>query len=495
MASIPWPALLKLVLALFIWTGTRVIYNIYFHPLRSFPGPVLARATRLYSVYIRAAGLSDWKALQWHNQYGGIVRVAPDELSFSTGSAWEDIYGTKLSKSQRLQKDPHFYMGATAPNGEKNLGAANDEDHSRIRSVIAHGFSDRALHTQEGLIRAHVDRLVQHLGDLHEKPTDIVRWIHHHAYDVIAHLCFGQDLDALSSKGWFPPAKAVFEGIREGVTLIEVLRFVPFKATVLGMLVWAFGKARRENFDASVSRAMLRLRQEETDNVDFISYILRAKESAKELTPSELTANVALLIDAGSETTATMLCGCLFYLSMDRTTLEALTSTLRNEFKTYDEITLRSLAKMKPLTNVLQESLRVYPPLPASLPRMIPGTGATINGILVPPKTRVGVHQLAAYHSAKNFAQPDKFLPERWDGTDERFAHDQRYVLQPFSLGSRGCLGKNLAWAEMRLTLACLLWSFDLILEPGQEKWHKKQLTWFIWDKKPLHMRFVPRRK
>jgi cytochrome P450 len=45
-----------------------------------------------------------------------------------------------------------------------------------------------------------------------------------------------------------------------------------------------------------------------------VSYILRAKESAKELTESELTANVALLIDAGSETTATMLSGCLFYL-------------------------------------------------------------------------------------------------------------------------------------------------------------------------------------
>ena len=68
-------------------------------------------------------------------------------------------------------------------------GAAGDKDHSRIRSVLAHAFSDRALHAQESLIRAHVDRLVQRLQDLHGKPTDIVRWMHHHSYDVIAHLC------------------------------------------------------------------------------------------------------------------------------------------------------------------------------------------------------------------------------------------------------------------------------------------------------------------
>ncbi|PSN59190.1 fusicoccadiene 8-ol C-15 hydroxylase [Corynespora cassiicola Philippines] len=495
MASILWITLLKILLAFIVWIGTKIIYNIYFHPLHSFPGPVLARATRLYSAYIRAAGLSERKSLQWHNQYGGIVRIAPDELSFNTGSAWDDIYGTKSRKSQRLQKDPHFYMGATAPNGEKNMGAVSDEDHSRIRSVLAHAFSDRALHAQESLIRAHVDRLVQRLQDLHGKPTDIVRWMHHHSYDVIAHLCFGQDLDALGSKDWFPPARVVFEGIREGVTLIEVLRFVPFKATVLDILVWAFGKARRENFNASVARAMLRLRLAETTSIDFISHILRAKESAKELTESELTANVALLIDAGSETTATMLSGCLFYLSLNRTTLAELTHKLREDFRTHDQLSLQNLAKMKFLTHVIQESLRIYPPLPATLPRLTPATGAMINGVLIPPKTRVGMNAFAAYHSAQNFAHADMFIPQRWDNTNDRFARDQRHVHQPFSLGSRGCLGKNLAWAEIRLTLACLLWNFEVILEPGQEEWHGKQLTWFIWNKDPLYMRFARRTK
>lgn len=139
--------------------------------------------------------------------------------------------------------------------------------------MLAHGFSDRALCDQEGLIRSHVDLLVDRLRALGGKPTNTVRWMHHISYDVIAHLCFGQDQHALDANDWFSPAKVVFDGIREGVALVEMLRYVPFKVKVLNFLVWAFGKARRQNFEVSVSRATARLNSGHTDNIDFSTEI------------------------------------------------------------------------------------------------------------------------------------------------------------------------------------------------------------------------------
>lgn len=62
--------------------ATNIIYNLYFHPLSRFPGPVLCRSTRLYSAYIRSAGLSERKALEWHDRYGVVVRIAPDERAY-----------------------------------------------------------------------------------------------------------------------------------------------------------------------------------------------------------------------------------------------------------------------------------------------------------------------------------------------------------------------------------------------------------------------------
>lgn len=135
--------------------------------------------------------------------------------------------------------------------------------------MLAHGFSDRALSAQEHLIRSHVDRLVRRLDALEGQATNAVQWLHHIAYDIIAHLCFGQDSKAVEWNGWCPQARVVFEGICEGVVLIEILRFVPFKLSVLNALVHIFGQARLRNFQASVAKVKARLDSGDADNVDF----------------------------------------------------------------------------------------------------------------------------------------------------------------------------------------------------------------------------------
>lgn len=69
------------------------MYNIFFHPLRHYPGPLLARATRLYHLYYDLSGAQHLKQKEWHDQYGEVVRVAPDELSYNSAQAWVDICG------------------------------------------------------------------------------------------------------------------------------------------------------------------------------------------------------------------------------------------------------------------------------------------------------------------------------------------------------------------------------------------------------------------
>lgn len=64
------------------------------------------------------------------------------------------------------------------------------------------------------------------------------------------------------------------------------------------------------------------------------------------------------------------------------------------------------------------------------------------------------------------FHRPESFLPERWlaeCGADleSPFFGDRREALRPFSVGPWSCVGQHLAWAEMRLILARLLWTLD----------------------------------
>lgn len=125
-----------------------------------------------------------------HEKYGPIVRTGPNILSFSGGSAWKgsyasslpytaygvDIYGSRPGKKQ-LQKDPKFYQLeepvmdiickylSSQYCSILNHTAADDSNHSRIRKLLSHAFSDAALREQEALMTHYFDLLVEKLKE------------------------------------------------------------------------------------------------------------------------------------------------------------------------------------------------------------------------------------------------------------------------------------------------------------------------------------------
>ncbi|KAL8826308.1 MAG: hypothetical protein Q9191_003879 [Dirinaria sp. TL-2023a] len=104
----------------------------------------------------------------------------------------------------------------------------------------------------------------------------------------------------------------------------------------------------------------------------------------------------------------------------------------------------------------------------------------------------VSTHHYASYHSSSNFARPEEFLPARWLEKDSEFSRDIGDALQPFSLGPRNCVGKNLAYLEIRLTLAKLLFHFDVELRPESDKWID-QSVYTLWEKPSLMVKLTDR--
>ena len=142
----------------------------------------------------------------------------------------------------------------------------------------------------------------------------------------------------------------------------------------------------------------------------------------------------------------------------------------------------------------------MYPASLAGLPRSAANPGDTVAGAFIPGGTGVHLNQFAAYRCKRNFALPDEFIPERWLGEDERFerdgrfARDRREVVQPFAVGPRNCIGKNLAGAEILLVVSRVVAEFEIEGggEGGDEGW-LDQGAWFGWEKKPLMLRFRER--
>ena len=228
------------------------------------------------------------------------------------------------------------------------------------------------------------------------------------------------------------------------------------------------------------------------------------------MTVRELESNATDLVFAGSETTATLLSGIIYYLLHYSAYLQRATTEIRAAFPTAQAITLHNATAEKlPFTMaIISESLRIFPPAPNMLNRALPAGGGVIDGRWLPAGTRVGVSHYPAFRSDYNFHRAREFVPERWlDGStkerDNGFVRDNKdNVFQPFSYGPRNCLGRELANAEVRLILARVLWRFDLaraegreglggghvegVQDSGGEGWLEGRKVWLLWDKRPL---------
>jgi cytochrome P450 len=102
------------------------------------------------------------------------------------------------------------------------------------------------------------------------------------------------------------------------------------------------------------------------------------------MTKEEIIPTFAILLLAGSETTATLLSATTFYLLTNPSTLATLQFEIRTSFTREEEITQISVNKMKYLLAVLDETMRIHPPTPRGGPRVVPGKGEMVDGVWVP---------------------------------------------------------------------------------------------------------------
>ena len=90
------------------------------------------------------------------------------------------------------------------------------------------------------------------------------------------------------------------------------------------------------------------------------------------------------LIVAGSETSATLLSGCIFYLCKTPHVMSQLVAEIRSNFKQDTDMTFRAVEELKYMNAVIEETLRIYPPFVTSLSRLVPQGGAVVNGHFLP---------------------------------------------------------------------------------------------------------------
>ncbi|KAK1145435.1 hypothetical protein N8T08_004310 [Aspergillus melleus] len=468
----------------------KAVYNVFFHPLRAFPGPVSHAISPIPYCYRLLRGRLPFDMLALHEKYGDVVRIAPGELAFAHVDAWKDIHGHQPNGGDECGKWMSFYKYADGT--PTSIANAEREEHGILRRQLSHGFSERSMRAQEPLITQYVDLLIRRLhekcGD-GTKSVDMVSWYNFTTFDIIGDLAFGKPFGSLENSVYHPFIPLLLKSAKTGTLMLSLSFYPLLKKFFLAMVPKSVVKAFQDHRDVSVAKLRERM-QAGNERDDLIEGLLR-KQDELDLNMDRLEANGTILLIGGSETTATLLSGITYLLLQNPEVLARLTEEVRSSFHSEKDITMDSVNSLSYMLACLNEALRSYPPIPIGLPRVVPKNGRQIMGKYVAPDTIVAIHHWATYHNEKYFANPFGFHPERFLG-DERFANDNFDILQPFNFGPRNCLGRNLAYAEMRMILARLIYNFDLKLASDSVGWMERQNIFFLWDKPPLHVFLTP---
>lgn len=132
-------------------------------------------------------GTIHFKMLEFHQQYGPVVRLAPGELTYTTATAVKEIYG---NRNGRKLMPPQSSLGSN----EKTMFGATSfiwleshKEHSRHRKILSQGFSDASLKAQEPMVVGYATLLIQRLRERASKGEVIDMWAWFNYYTFVCY--------------------------------------------------------------------------------------------------------------------------------------------------------------------------------------------------------------------------------------------------------------------------------------------------------------------
>lgn len=189
----------------------------------------------------------------------------------------------------------------------------------------------------------------------------------------------------------------------------------------------------------------------------------------RKLTHEELVEEAMTYMFAGSGTTSSTLLYLLYAIA--RSEGAAIQRRLRAEIAALPEGDMTALRGNAYVTAVIKETFRLYPTIISTLPRVLAAPmRAEPLGTLLPAGTVVGMANYVHHRDPHVFAEPERFVPERWLG--EKGIEAMEASLTPFSVGRRNCIGQNLAWEELYVAVDAIMRAgLSLRLGKDMESW------------------------
>ncbi|KAI0011894.1 cytochrome P450 [Xylariaceae sp. FL0662B] len=441
-----------------------------------------------------------------HKKYP-VIRTGPNTLSYGDLRAIKDIYGhnTPCTKdtSYIISAGTHYHLA----------DVIDRQDHSRKRKVLSAAYALKNLEQWEHKVADKTARMIKHFDKCCTAPLSAGQipapedvnleyrtWTNFFSLDAIADIGLSHKLGFLDNGNDRVTGRrtdgttyecnyreCLYQNARKQSLLIWPYAWYPFINKVANIIPF-YGRMAKlgrdwDGIPLELSHRRLERYRAGEKLDDFFQALMEDKGGKpNNLEWGEIVAEVSIMMNAGSATTAIAMTNVLFQLLKNPPAMEKLVQELDAALEGDDEeepvVAYDKVKHLPYLRACLDESLRFFPPTPHGLPRETPPDGINIMGDYIPGGVTVAISAFVAHRNEHYFPQADKFIPERWLGEEGKRL--QPYFLA-FSAGARGCIGRNISYLEQTVVLASVLRRYRFALpNPNFELERLETMNWLI---------------
>jgi len=332
------------------------------------------------------------------------------------------------------------------------------ESWLRQRRLMQPAFHRKRLVTYVTLMADAIDAMLESWQSRQkaDEPLDIAEEMMRLTLRIVGQALFSIDLSQETS--------TVGQAVTTLVKLLGDYVYAPFPPISIPIPRNRHMQTAIHELDTVTFGIIKERREHTTDTGDLLSMLLLARdeETGEGMNDQQVHDEVMTLLLAGHETTANALTWTWYLLSQH----PEIEGRLHDELAAVldgNSPTIEHLPHLTYTSMVLQEALRLYPPIWVLSRKAI--SDDELGGFPIPQGSMVILSPYATHRHPAFWEQPEVFDPERF--TPERVAARPHYAHFPFGGGPRLCIGSNFALMEAQLVLATVAQHYRLRLAPG----------------------------
>ncbi|KAJ9575767.1 hypothetical protein L9F63_007413 [Diploptera punctata] len=428
--------------------------------------------------------------------HGPVTRIwlGPVMLIFVSGP--EEI--AKVVGNDKIGHRGKYSLRILSPIFNKGLLAQEEMSVWKIhRKIVTNAFHNNMLNKFVDNFAKNSNILANRLKELADGTNayDILPYLCLCALDIITQTCFGQNINAQINNDMMAVQynKTILDSTQIRLSDPFLMFDWAFYLTEIGKKYKVAVKYYHDLIKGVIDDRAINAKSKEelSKSPTLMDYLIQNGQLSKE----EIVGEISSIGGAGTETTATLSTFVLAILAEHQDIQEKVFEEQKTIFgeDILRPVTSDDLPSMTYLEQVINETLRLYPPVIGHPRETIKEYGIG-NGYILPVEAQLLICAYPLHRNPEIHPAPDKFDPERF--TPENVAARHPYAFVPFGVGRRMCVGYKFAYMETKAILSTILRHFHMMEIKGGLEGIQKNIhcSFVLTVTDGIHLKFKPRK-